>query len=536
MVGALGGANAPVAPWGRDERAPAASASSPPTALSGLAHGSAGAGVASGIGSGHGRLGGSHAVRQPSIRMGATAVNGRLPPEVIQRIVRQNFGRFRRCYEDGLRSNATLSGRVSIRFVIDRSGSVVLAAVAGSTLPNTAVVQCVQRSFMSLGFPQPEGANVTVVYPLNFEPNGWTPPPNAEVNAATTSAPVAPPVNDPVPDGTSRAPLGRGPDLEVKPPETPAYTGQFANVMDMLDRHEISGAVSIASEWHRHEPGDVLALVALGETLEAQGDRPRAARAYGSLIDLFPSRADLRRFAGERLDHMHASSSERGPSQDDGASELGIDTYRKALAERSDHPSSHRLLAFALLRRGRYAEAFEVASHALTVSFPNGRFPAIGRILAEDLGLIAAAWQAAEPSKRDTIGAKARAAGALEEKEPSLRFVLTWETDSNDVDFHVTDARGNHAFYQQPTLATGGQLYADVTQGYGPECFTIRGPRASRVGPYTMRAHYYSRGPMGYGMGKVEVIDHDGAGHLTFDERPFVVMNDHAYVELGTAM
>jgi hypothetical protein len=39
---------------------------------------------------------------------------------------------------------------------------------------------------------------------------------------------------------------------------------------------------------------------------------------------------------------------------------------------------------------------------------------------------------------------------------------------------------------------------------------------------------------MGYGMGKVEVIDHDGRGGLSFSERPFVVMNDQAFVELGT--
>ena len=60
----------------------------------------------------------------PQVRMGATQVNGRLPPEVIQRIVRQNFGRFRLCYENGLRNNPNLQGRVSVRFVIGRDGAV----------------------------------------------------------------------------------------------------------------------------------------------------------------------------------------------------------------------------------------------------------------------------------------------------------------------------------------------------------------------------------------------------------------------------
>ena len=73
-----------------------------------------------------------------------------------------------------------------------------------------------------------------------------------------------------------------------------------------------------------------------------------------------------------------------------------------------------------------------------------------------------------------------------------------------------------------------------MTTGYGPECFTIRSAKGGRAEPYTLQAHYYSRGPMGYGMGKLQVIDHDGRGHLTFDERPFVVMVDRGFVDLGT--
>ncbi len=38
---------------------------------------------------------------------------------------------------------------------------------------------------------------------------------------------------------------------------------------------------------------------------------------------------------------------------------------------------------------------------------------------------------------------------------------------------------------------------------------------------------------MGYGIRKVHIIDHDGKGGLSFDERPFVVMADGAFVELG---
>jgi hypothetical protein len=134
-----------------------------------LGHG-AGTGTGQGFGNGHGRLSGAHQTKSPTLRQGNTTVNGRLPPEVIQRIVRQNFGRFRLCYENGLRNNPTLSGRVAVKFVIDRSGAVSTAQDGGSELPDQGVISCVVRGFGNLSFPQPEGGIVTVVYPIIFNP------------------------------------------------------------------------------------------------------------------------------------------------------------------------------------------------------------------------------------------------------------------------------------------------------------------------------------------------------------------------------
>ena len=302
------------------------------------------------------------------------------------------------------------------------------------------------------------------------------------------------------------------------------FTGTFKQVKDRLARNDAAGALDIASSWQSSEPGDVLALISLGETAEVKGDPTTAARAYGSIIDLFPSRADLRRFAGERLEHV----------QGGGALELAIDTFDKARRDRPDHPASHRLAAFARVRRGEYAAAFDILLAGLAQHYPEGRFRGVDRILREDLGLVAAAWMKADPAHKSDILARLRSAGGTLEDGPSIRFVLNWETDANDVDFHIHDAMGGHAYYGAPHLPSGGDLYADVTTGYGPECFTVREAKGDRAGPYTLQAHYYSRGPMGYGMGKLEIIDHDGKGGLKFEERPFVVMVDHAFVELGT--
>jgi len=104
------------------------------------------------------------------MRAGVQTVSGHLPPEVVQRIVRQNYGRFRQCYENGLRSNPNLTGRVTARFVISREGSVANVQNGGSDLPDSAVVSCVVSAFYGLSFPTPEAGIVTVSYPIMFSP------------------------------------------------------------------------------------------------------------------------------------------------------------------------------------------------------------------------------------------------------------------------------------------------------------------------------------------------------------------------------
>lgn len=126
-----------------------------------------------GMGHGTGHVGGTHTplgirVREPK----EIVTNGRIPPEVIQRIVRMNAGRYRNCYENGLRTNPNLEGRVAVRFVIDRSGGVALANDGGSDLPDAAVRECVVKSFYTLSFPPPQGGVVNVTYPLLFSPAG----------------------------------------------------------------------------------------------------------------------------------------------------------------------------------------------------------------------------------------------------------------------------------------------------------------------------------------------------------------------------
>jgi len=125
-----------------------------------------------------GRLGGCQA--HAKVHDGTPTVSGALPIEVIRRIVRQNLGRFRLCYESEQKNHPKLQGHVDIKFVIDRDGSISHAEARRNDLPDR-LVQCVVRGVESFSFPQLEEDTVTVVYPIRFEPaddrgDGASPP------------------------------------------------------------------------------------------------------------------------------------------------------------------------------------------------------------------------------------------------------------------------------------------------------------------------------------------------------------------------
>jgi TonB family protein len=441
------------------------------------------------------------------IRQGALVVQGGISQEEAMRVVRSSMPAMRACYTGLLRTNRTLQGELAVEVTIDRLGEVKNVTTTRSA-GNPLLDACVITQLRSARFPAPGISDARFSTTFSFQPFQ---------GVATNEPWNEPPPGQPVP-GTGNN------GLPSNVPQASPYDGRFKVVMDSLARGAKDEAFAEANKWRADQPGDIMALVALGEVLEAKGDVRTAARAYGSILELFSARADSRRFAGERLERL----------KDQAALRLAADSYGKAVEQRPDHPASHRLYAFTLLKLGEHEKAFEAIKAGAQRRYPAGRFLGVDRILNEDLGLVAAAWQHAQPNRAGEIEAKLRAAGGTPEHDASVRFVLVWETDANDVDFHIYDARGGHAYYSQKDLPSGGSLYADVTTGYGPECFTIRGAREQRAYPYTLQAHYYSRGPMGYGMGKLEIVEHDGKGNLTFEERPFVVMQDHAYVDLGT--
>ncbi len=91
---------------------------------------------------------------------------GRLALDEIENVADNGFRLYAHCMRDGLNRNETLSGRVLLRFRIDRGGQVDQVEDAGSDLPDPNVVDCVAEGFYAMTFPKPDGGPVRLEYSI----------------------------------------------------------------------------------------------------------------------------------------------------------------------------------------------------------------------------------------------------------------------------------------------------------------------------------------------------------------------------------
>lgn len=305
--------------------------------------------------------------------------------------------------------------------------------------------------------------------------------------------------------------------LSDKHTQGSAWKAKYAEYKKLLAKN-IKEARTFAFAWRDEDPADILALIALGEVYSLAGEQTNAIRAYSSMIDMFPSRADIRRWAAQRLLGVKVGLN------------VAVDSLEKAKHQRADHPSVYHLLAMAYIAQGKFKAAIMTLDEGLNAKVPWERFNRVQEILREDIELILACKSAKHLLDDPIVKSISDQHNLNNSVKDQIRFFMLWETDANDVDFHVYDKDGDHASYKNKELKSGGRLYADITSGYGPEAFVIEEPKAF---PYKLQAHYYSCGPMGYGMGTVQIL-RLLKGDLVLENRPFLIMREQAYLDLGT--
>ncbi len=246
----------------------------------------------------------------------------------------------------------------------------------------------------------------------------------------------------------------------------------------------------LAYKWQEFDPENPHVYEALGEALMNLGLKGESLRAFGSLTEVAVSKPELLQRAGLLLFRA-------------GDTEAALVPLRRALELRPDRMNAYRHLALVLFRANREAEAARVLEAGLSREFPGWSASSGRRVLSEELGYVLRSWIQKDPRRKPELLQKARELGVDLGRKDAMRITLAWETDANDVDLHVADPNGEDCFYGRRSVASGLELYEDVTRGFGPEVI-----RASRVMPgvYAAGVNYFSAGPMGVSRGVVVVM------------------------------
>ena len=103
---------------------------------------------------------------------GDPIILGALDKSLIDAVIKKHMNQIRYCYQRELPKNPTLGGKVTVKFVISKTGSVSKASTKTTTMANKAVEGCINSRFMRFKFPEPKGGGIVIVsYPFIFQPS-----------------------------------------------------------------------------------------------------------------------------------------------------------------------------------------------------------------------------------------------------------------------------------------------------------------------------------------------------------------------------
>jgi hypothetical protein len=102
---------------------------------------------------------------------GDPIILGALDKSLIDAVIKRHMNQIRYCYQRELTKNPNLGGKITIKFVIAKDGSVSKSDVKSSTMGNKSVEGCIADRFLRFQFPEPKGGGIVIVsYPFIFSP------------------------------------------------------------------------------------------------------------------------------------------------------------------------------------------------------------------------------------------------------------------------------------------------------------------------------------------------------------------------------
>jgi pSer/pThr/pTyr-binding forkhead associated (FHA) protein len=102
---------------------------------------------------------------------GDPIILGALDKSLIDAVIKRHMNQIRYCYQRELTKNPNLGGKVTVKFVIAKDGSVSKASIKSSSLGNKSAESCITGRFRRFRFPEPKGGGIVIVsYPFIFAP------------------------------------------------------------------------------------------------------------------------------------------------------------------------------------------------------------------------------------------------------------------------------------------------------------------------------------------------------------------------------
>ena len=227
------------------------------------------------------------------------------------------------------------------------------------------------------------------------------------------------------------------------------------------------------------------------QVFAAHGQRALALRVLSNLAELHIEDRGLLRVLAYRLQEM-------------GETAEAIRLLQRVADLAPDEPQSWRDLGLAQAAAGAWQPAVDALWTAASGVW-DARFGDVDVIALGELDAIAATHRV-DMSAVDT---------RLRRNLPlDVRVALAWDTDNTDIDLWVKDPHGEWVSYQNPLSRQGGRVTRDVTNGYGPEVFSLR---KAVPGVYEVHARYFGSHRQALGNG-TSVMMRLSTGFGTKDE------------------
>jgi len=197
-----------------------------------------------------------------------------------------------------------------------------------------------------------------------------------------------------------------------------------------------------------------------------KGNREQAILVVSNLAELGLDDPQLLRMLGYKLSNYNAKKE-------------AVWVFRKVVTLREEEPQSFRDLGLALADDGAYNEAVKNLYKVVTSEW-SSRFGDVQIVTMNDINSLVTRHKGIDVSYIDK---------RLLKKEPvDVRVVLSWDTDSCDMDLWVTDPKDEKCYYRNTLTYLGGKITRDVTQGYGPEEFMLK---KAEKGKYKVQVDYF---------------------------------------------